>query len=80
MRAVVAFLLLQHLREARRAFVAFLSLADVVNRGHGADENFARGERADDADADFPIEAKWFDEWFDGAAEVAGEAVTQMFA
>lgn len=43
--------------------------AGVVDRGHGADEDFAGGEGADDADADLPVEPEGLDEGFDEAAD-----------
>jgi hypothetical protein len=30
-------------------------LADAINNGEGRDDDFARGKRADDADADLPV-------------------------
>ena len=54
--------------------------ADVVDDGHGADEDFARGKRGDDANADFPIEAERRNDGFDQSPQASGETVAQFFA
>ena len=40
-----------------------------------ADDGFSRGQRRDQADADFPVEAQRLDDGLDGAADGAGQAV-----
>ena len=79
-RAVGVALGLEFLGEAAGGGVGFVEVADVVHDGHGADEDFARGEGGDDADAHFPIESEWGDGGFDEASEAAGEAVAEFGA
>src|SRR5207248_8415944 len=54
-------------------------VAGAVGDGHGADENFAGGKSADEADAHFPVVAEGFDGRFDDVADAAGEGLTEVF-
>ena len=58
----------------------FLGFADAIDEGHGADKDFPGGERGDDADAHFPVEAERGDGGFDEAAEAAGETLAEFGA
>src|SRR5690606_14576051 len=53
---------------------------EAVDDGHRADEHLARRERADQPDADLPVEAERLDRRLEGAAEAPGEAVVEARA
>ena len=78
--AIGALLALKGLGEGLVGSGGEVFRTDVVNGGHGADEDFAGGEGGDDSDADFPVESEGFDEGFDEVAEFASEAVTEFFS
>lgn len=78
--AVRAFLSLQRFGEAVHAGFVLLGFADVVDGGHSADKNFARGERGDNSDAHLPIKSEGRDDGLNGPTETAGEALAEFCA
>ena len=77
--SVVVLLFTQRLREIFYTLLRII-FAHVIDRGHGADKNFARRERAHNADSHFPIKAQRLDDWLDGATHHPSETVTEIFA
>lgn len=51
--------------------------ANAVDDGEGGDEDFACCEGAEEADADLPVIAEWFDGGFDEMTDASGEGIAK---
>ena len=52
-------------------------LAHAIHNGEGGDDHFAGGERAENANADLPVEAQGGNDGFNGVANFSGKRILQ---